>query len=304
MRGGAFREQQFIIPEGSVRDVGHGTGLSVGLTDFKDTYRDNGSASEYRSDLVIYKNGKEVETGSITVNHPMRYHNVNFYQSSFGHAIALRITDAQGNEIYNDSIPMGLFTSRLNPDAPAGVLDLLPLNLSINVIGPDENRANQPQLDTLNLLSGQLFVQVRPDNLADGTMPPSAVVGLGDSVTLNGLNIQFVREHQFTLMQVASNPGVPIFWAAAFLLVGGLAVVFYFPHRRIRGIISPETDGSGQVSALFAPLAKRDWSGQRDFQQLCSDLAAVLNTTPIMKQQQASEDSDADDQVVAQPITA
>src|SRR5262249_31740283 len=160
---------------------------------------------EYRSDLIIYKNGRQVKSGSIIVNHPITYDGVTFYQSSFGHAVTLRITDNQGNEIYNDSVPMGLFTSRMNPDAPAGVLDLLPLHLSINIIGPDADRAHAPELDTLNLLSGQLFVQVRPDDLASGTMPPSSVVDLGDTVALDGLNIQFVRERQFTLLQVAKN---------------------------------------------------------------------------------------------------
>ena len=32
-----FREMEFIVPEGSVREVGHGTNLSVGLTQFTDT---------------------------------------------------------------------------------------------------------------------------------------------------------------------------------------------------------------------------------------------------------------------------
>jgi cytochrome c biogenesis protein len=297
-----FRDEQFIIPEGSVRDVGHGTGLSVGLTDFRDTYREDGQPKEYRSDLVIYKNGTAVKSGSIIVNHPTSYEGVTFYQSSFGHAVSLRVTDAQGNELFNDSIPMGLFTSRLNPDSPAGVLDLAPLGLSLNVIGPDADRANRPDLDTLGLLSGQLFVQVRRQNLPAGTMPPSAVVNLGETVPLDGLNIQFVRERQFTLLQVARNPGIPIFWAAAFLLVGGLGVVFYFPHRRIRGIIGPETDASDRVTALFAPLAKRDWSGQREFRRVCNDLAAALNTVPILKQQQSVDDDGPADDVV--PVQA
>jgi hypothetical protein len=72
---------------------------------------------------------------------------------------------------------------------------------------------------------------------------------------------------------VARNPGIPIFIGAALLLVAGLAVTFYFPHRRIRGILSPGAAGAA-TTALLAPLAKRDWSGLRDFDRLTADLAA------------------------------
>src|SRR5688500_16514152 len=35
-----FRENEFIIPEGSVRSLGHGTGLDVRLDDFSEVYRE------------------------------------------------------------------------------------------------------------------------------------------------------------------------------------------------------------------------------------------------------------------------
>jgi cytochrome c biogenesis protein len=290
-----FRETEFVIPEGEVRDVGHGTGLSVGLSDFRDTYRENGSPLEYRSDLVVYKDGKPVKSGSITVNHPLSYGHMTLYQSDFGQAVTLRVTDSAGNMVYEGSVPLGLFQSRLNPDAPAGVLDLPPLNAAIHVIGPDNNPANQPELDNLGLRSGEMFVQYRPVDLPAGVMPPSAVVGQGDTAQLGGLNITFVRERQFTLLQVANNPGMPIFWTAAFLLVGGLGVVFYFPHRRIRGII--HTSSAGATCATFAPLAKRDWSGQRTFLRLCDDLADTLGVRANINQQQVAGDGSDEDQL-------
>jgi len=130
--------------------------------------------------------------------------------------------------------------------------------------------------------------------LPAGVMPPSAVVGQGDTAQLGGLSITFVRERQFTLLQVANNPGMPIFWTAAFLLVGGLGVVFYFPHRRIRGIVQPGE--AGATSALFAPLSKRDWSGQRTFLRLCDDLAESFGVSAVIKQQ-IPGGGDDDDQI-------
>jgi len=79
---------------------------------------------------------------------------------------------------------------------------------------------------------------------------------------------------------VASNPGIPIFIGAALLLVGGLAVTFYFPHRRIRGIIhSGDTSRSSQ--AMLVPLARRDWSGQRDFERTMAGIEKQLGIKAI-----------------------
>jgi cytochrome c biogenesis protein len=263
-----FREMEFVIPEGSVREVGHGTGLSVGLTQFTDSYTQEGAPAEYRSDLVIYENGEEVKRGSITVNNPISYDNATFYQSSFGQAVQVRVRDANGNVIFDDSLPL-LFQSALNPDAPAARVDLLPLNATLVVIAPDENIANAPELDTLGVRSGEMFIQLRPANLPAGTMPPSAIVTQGNSVTLEGATIEFVREKRFTLLQVGYNPGIPIFIAGGLMLVVGLALVFYFPFRRIRAIISPTPTGA---IAHMVPLAKRDWAGQRDFELLIEQM--------------------------------
>ncbi|MGH2557807.1 MAG: cytochrome c biogenesis protein ResB [Thermomicrobiales bacterium] len=276
-----FRETEFIIPEGSVRDVGHGTGVSVGLERFTDTYDETGVAREYRSDLVVYEDGKPVKTGSASVNHPVTYESYTFYQTSFGQAVSLRVADGQGRVVYDDSISLGIYRSRTNPDAPAGVLDLPELGLRLHVIAPDIDRAKQPELDDLRLESGQMYIQARPLEANGAAGLSSQVVWQGESATFGDVSVQFVRERQFTLLQVASNPGIPIFIAAALLLVGGLAITFYFPHRRIRGII---VGTSSAATAHLAPLVKRDWSGRRDFDRLiehlehCVDVKALVRT--------------------------
>ena len=64
---------------------------------------------------------------------------------------------------------------------------------------------------------------------------------------------------------------------AAALLVGGLAITFYFPHRRVRGIVSTTTGGS---SARLAPIARRDWSAKRVFERLALEIGRQLETSP------------------------
>jgi cytochrome c biogenesis protein len=287
-----FRDDAFILTEGATQDVGHGTGLSVRLGDFTERYNENGIAQEYRSDLTIFRNGEQVKTGAVTVNHPLTLGDVVFYQSGFGQAVDLTIVGADGKTLYDDALPLGEFVARSNPDAPAAVLDLPPAGISLTVIAPDDNPANRPDLDTLHLGSGQMYLTARP--LGPNSplqQPASEVVTQGDSAHFGGATVTFDREKRFSVLQIARNPGIPIFIAAALLLVGGLAITFYFPHRRIRAIVGPADAGS---RVELAPLAKRDYGAQRAFESVVNDLERRLGV-PIVRTARPDELEPASD---------
>src|SRR5215207_6468341 len=273
-----FRDNEFYIPEGSVRELGHGTGLDVRLDDFSEVYREDGTALAYRSDVTLMRDGAPVQSGSMTVNNPLTFGDIVFYQSGFGQAVALRVSDSAGQVLFDDALPLGPFQSRLNPDSPAARMDLLPAGVALSVIAPDENPANAPELDTLQLRPGEMFFMIRPLG-ADSPIaqPIGAAVRQGESIQLGDLSLTFVRERRFSVLQVARNPGIPLFFAAAVLLVGGLAVTFYFPHRRVRGIVSATQDGS---VARLAPIARRDWSAKRVFERLADDVGRRIEISP------------------------
>jgi cytochrome c biogenesis protein len=258
-----FRDVEFSVAEGQTRQVGHGTDLSVELVRFTDTYIATGDAQQYRSDVVIYDGGERVKSGEITVNNPISAGVATFYQASFGISADMVVRDANGVELYNQPLEMGFFNLRVNPDAPAGLIRLPAQNKQVVVVAPDTNRANRPDLDDLGLENGQVWVQVTP---IDGPMNDEtidrAVLDQGVPAEIGGLNIAFERESRFTVLQVAYNPGIPIFIIASVMLVGGLAVTFYFPLRRIRGIIQESAEGG---TLMMTPLAKRDWGGKREF---------------------------------------
>jgi cytochrome c biogenesis protein len=126
-----------------------------------------------------------------------------------------------------------------------------------------------------------MFFMIRPLG-ADSPIaqPVGATVSQGESIKLGDLSLTFVRERRFSVLQVARNPGIPLFITASVLLVGGLAVTFYFPHRRVRGIVS-ETPG-GSVARL-APMARRDWSAKRVFERLVTDAGRRIGIEPTLQ---------------------
>lgn len=254
-----FREPEFAVPEGESRTVGRGTGLSVELERFRDNYSQFGAPTEYRSDLILYDGDREVQRQSIDVNHPLTYNGVTFYQSAFGQAASMRVTDSRG-AVYEETVPF-LWRSATNSDAPAGVMALPTQGVQLELFFPNLSLNNTPEVNGIKLYPGQVHAQVR-DSPTNQLIGQGAVINQGDAVTIGGLNIEFERERRYTLLQVAYNPGIPILFAASVLLVLGLAITFYFPHRRVQGLI---TTAQGQSEILLAPLSRRDWGGKRDF---------------------------------------
>ena len=238
---------------------------------------------------MIYDDGEPVKHETISPNDPTSWRTATFYQSSFGYGARMRVTDLAGNEVYAGTVDTGIFTFAGNPDAPAGFVELPSEQVTMTIVAPDSNPASAPELDTLNLQNGQMLVMIQP-NGAGSAQRESVVVNQGQPVQVGNLTIEFQREVQWTLLQVAYNPGIPIFIIASVLLLGGLLATFYFPLRRVRAIVTPTPAGATLVAV---PLAKRDWSGKRDFFRSMTAIEAALGVKPVLKQPSGSADWEA-----------
>ena len=281
-----FRETEFIVPVGETRAVGHGTDLSVEMVRFQDSYTPLGIAEEFESEIVIYDGGEPVRRETIDPNNPASYRTATFYQTSFGYGANMRVTDAAGLELYEGTVDVGIFTFAGNPDSPAGFVEIPGAGLTMTVVAPDIQPLNAPELDTLNLRNGQMYVLLQPTN-GSTAEPQEFVIDQGQPVQAGGLTVEFQREVQWSLLQVAYNPGIPIFAIASVLLVGGLVVTFYFPLRRIRAIVAPTAEGA---TLIAVPLAKRDWSGKRDFYRTVKVVETRLGIKAVLKRPAGGED--------------
>ena len=52
------------------------------------------------------------------------------------------------------------------------------------------------------------------------------------------------EQHYYTGLQLAQDPGMNVVWAGSAMLVIGLCIMFYMPHRKIWLIIRPDASGS------------------------------------------------------------
>ena len=265
MAGAAgFRDQSFVVPVGSKVPVGNGTSLTVEATSFSDTYYANGSPSDYASTLVLYDNGVPVQEQTIRVNQPMRYGDISFYQSFFGAAAAIQVKDAAGAVVFDQGVPLQ-YVSDDGKDSIGQVI-LADQDLTVLLVVPASGR-----LDS-TLKPGTMQLEVYKG--AAQTMIGNQVVTPGKPVTIGDLSYTFVREQRFTGLIVARDPGAMFVWAGSFFLVFGVALVFFFPNRRIWARVRPAGEGS-LIEA--GALTRHDVMFEAAFSKLVNDLKAGLS---------------------------
>jgi cytochrome c biogenesis protein len=96
----------------------------------------------------------------------------------------------------------------------------------------------------------------------------------------------FERTRQFTGLIVAHDPGAVWVWIGSTLLVLGLFLVFFFPHRRVWVRIRKTSTGS---EILCASTMKRDVAFKPQFHQMITDIQ--LAGTPSSTTQEVGQNN-------------
>jgi cytochrome c biogenesis protein len=254
-----WRDDVFTITDASTREIGRGSNLAVRNELFVDEYDPNtGQPSDFYTNAVLLeRRGEEwveLRRHRIRVNDPLEQNGIVVHQAFFGPSAVLTIKDRQGNVIFNDGIPLPY----RNPDGrPIGWVEVpkgtFPLALSVFVIG----RAPVGPVGDPGIQPGQVAVEVYPaDRVSPGTLLYRNLLDLGRPDAMlapNGqtiLEFSFDRERQFSGLQLSYNPGLPLIWVACVLMLVGWGAVFYFPHRRLRALVTPDGPGAARIDTV------------------------------------------------------
>ena len=256
-----FRDDQFTLTIGHPTEVGHGTGLVAEAKSFTDSYYDNGTPKDYVTDLVLTRDGQEVARQEVRVNEPLTYDGVMFHQAYFGIAAVMQVTDAQGQVVFHDGVPLEWTTQ--DGSMTYGVLDVPGHDLELFVIGSASGRT-----DT-GIAPGQMRVEVYP---SDGDVPlGTAILDQGGYVSVDGLTYTFEREQQFTGLLVKRDPGTGVVWLGSALLVLGTCLTMFLRHHRIWFRVTETGDG-GSLVQLASP-DRQDATFARRFDEISARLS-------------------------------
>ena len=116
-------EQGLVVAEGSsltVQPIGTPGLLLVKNIAFEAPGFDTGQATDFTTDLAVYRDGQEIARKTIRVNDPLSVGGYTFHQNGFGPAPHLVLRDAAGAVLWDAPVPMTDSVSGL-PYATLGV---------------------------------------------------------------------------------------------------------------------------------------------------------------------------------------
>ena len=259
-----WNDDQFIVAEGTTQTLPLSKDISVRLDQFEDEWYPSGAPKDYSSQLTIFDNGKEVKTGTTRVNSPLVYKGIAFNQSFYGQVAVLQVKDAGGNEIMNQSVPLAWTSTSGN--RPIGWVEVPNTDYKAYIVGPEPGTYDQ----AVPLGGVRLELYGKEGNLVD-----IKDLQRNQDVVSNGLTFRFLREGRFTGLKVVKDPGVNIVWIASALMVVGLVMVFWFPHRRMWALVSPRADGGAEVR--LAAASQRDLGLEKDFETVTAKVRRALS---------------------------
>ncbi len=228
-------EQGLVVAEGdtlTVQPIGTPGLLLVQNRAFEAPGLESGMASDFTTDLAVYRDGDLLAEKIIRVNDPLSAGGYTFHQNGFGPAPDLVIrstedesvlwsgpvplTDTAGGQPYG-ALPVpgrafGLELLLARTPEGIGVLLMLPYAVNTNPDG------------TPNVVRGESVPVIRGETADMG--------GLDLTVELRGFS-------EYTLLIAKRDPGALIVWFAFAALLAGLAVTFYLPRRRIWARLDP-----------------------------------------------------------------
>ncbi len=235
-----------------------------------DFYGESDMPKAYKSWLTVLKDGKEVMTKMITVNSPLKYEGITFYQSSFGTIpdsfergiLNLRIVSRDGKSEQVQSrlgdqftIPGTSITGRITNFSPA-----LTFDQSGKAVTYDANMLNPAIFVEFTGLSqnpvgGWIFKRYpRTWDLPDGS------------------KVEFLSFWgvQYTGLQVRKDPGVGIVYLGCILMALGLYITFFMSHRRIWVNLTEE---KGATKVLIGASANKNRASlERKIERLAGGL--------------------------------
>jgi len=262
-------EQGLVVPEGeslTVQPIGTPGLLLVKNLDFEAPGFETGQASDFTTDLAVYRDGQEIARKTIRVNDPLSVAGYTFHQNGFGPAPHMVVLDAEGKPLWDGAVPMTDAADGL----PYGILPV-----------PGRDIGLQLLLDKTPEGVGQVLVV--PYRVTGTNQDGSPIVEdfaatrleKGDTRISDelGITIKLTDFSDYTLLIAKHDPGQGIVWLAFASLIAGITITFYRPRRRVWTRLTRD----GRLGIVWR--SERYVDVEREFGRLLDDLVGARGPT-------------------------
>ncbi len=275
------------IPEGEASDeveltVGAHNHLTlpfqVKCDKFEVSFYDTGAPKEFKSDLTIIDNGKEVVKQPIVVNDPLSYNGVTFYQSSYGATlkhVELEIKDSNSGK-----------TEKVTTS----------LQQTVSIPGTDDQIRISEFQDNLMGFGPALGVVIsKPAKPANGSWVLAQKPDFHGNKILNyQIKVKNISKANYTGLQVSRDPGVWVVYMGFTLMLLGIMLTFYSSHNKVWACIEPNENGNRTIVAVAGRSSRNAPAFNDKFDELRDRLNSVLKAEPIKLEQTKPEKAKAE----------
>lgn len=183
--------------------------LSIKVNRFWIDYTKEGNIDQFYSDLaVVDSQGNPIKQKTISVNHPLRYQGVTFYQTSW--SVAGVKVQVNNSPVFK--LPMAQLNTSNQAKLWGTWIPTKPdLSTGVSLITKD--------------LQGTLLVYDVNGKLVNAIRP-------GMSMEINGVTLKVLELIGATGLQIKADPGVPIVYTGFALLMAGV-MMSYVSHSQI-----------------------------------------------------------------------
>lgn len=250
-----------------------GAGFSVRLDRFITEYYPNGSIKDWRSHLTVLEEGSPRLQKAIEVNHPLKYRGYLFYQSGYGwdwQSPKLAILVKKSSEpTFEERVELGVGEkhSLKKEDLEISAIRFLP-DFVLDEKKQPATRSLEPNNPAVFLegwkgeekvFSGWVFANFPDFGRLHGT-----------TVAELSFELKDINAPQYSVLQMAKDPGVAFIWAGCTVLMVGLFLAFYWPSREMRIILE---EANGKCEVIAGGIAGKGWeSFQKEFSAIMDAL--------------------------------
>jgi cytochrome c biogenesis protein len=275
-----FRDDAFIVAEGYAREVGHNTGLTLGLVAFTANFWPDGTPQEYRSDIVLFKNGQPVKNAAVRINHPLSYAGVRIYQSFYGPVAEIHIRNIDDNQSVSNAVALTGIMNAEPYQRPFGRLDLPVTGLTAFLVAPAINI-----YDPI-LKKGQIGIEIYEDGAA---VPADwLILNIGEEKEVQGMEFSYIKEASFSGFIIKHDPGAWLVWMAFGLFLAGISMVLFLPYYFVQAMVKPDKD---EVCIYLRSSGRRAFDTNPELTRLGKEMMALVAARP----KNTASDGKADD---------
>jgi len=229
--GSIFGFEGFVtIPEGEKKEnirirstqQLHKLDFEIQCDDFTLSFYDSGAPKEYRSSLTILENDKPVLQKDIIVNDPLRYKNINIFQSSYGTLLpkefSMNFMSKETGMRYTKNASIG---EQMEIPEGMGTLVIKDYSNSYSFMGHNIGESFMGILtpndgDPVQIILPLRFPQF--DKMRKGKW----VISVAD-----------YKPRYYTGLQVTMDPGVWVVYSGFIMIIIGCFITFFMSHQRL-----------------------------------------------------------------------